>query len=102
MKTTQKLIINFLPLSLYSLAPAQNLIFKILFEQVSLKELIINILTALEPAPAFSLTSDFSTALLTYLTSSLPLYVPPLPFGKFIFTDFSRIYNYQISDLEQI
>ena len=92
----------------YSFLPAffstinQNLMFQILFGKTTAHELIGNILVSLEPASPFSFFSDFSATLLAYLTSSLPIFVPPLPFGKLSFIDLSRIYNYQISDLRRV
>jgi len=99
---SKELPINCFPLLGLSTIIAQNLIFKILFEQVSLHSLIGNILLSLKPAPAFSFGYDFSTILLACFTSSLPIYIPPIPFGGLFFANLSRIYNYRISDLRRL
>jgi len=99
---SKALLINTFPHSTLSSIIAQNLIFKILFEKASVHEVIENILVSLKPAPAFSFGSDFSVSLLACFTSSLPIYISPLPFGGLFFTDLSRIYNYRISNLERL
>ena len=94
--------INYSFLSAFLSTINQNLMFKVLFEKKTAHELIGNILVLLKPSSPFSFFSDFSATLLAYLTSSLPIFVPPLPFGKLSFMDLSRIYNYQISDLRRV
>jgi len=96
---SQTLKINYSFLSAFSSIINQILMFKILFGKATVHELIGNILVSLEPSSPFSFFSDFSAVLLAYFTSSLPIFVPSLPFGKLLFMDLSRIYNYQISDL---
>jgi len=99
---SETLKINYSFLSAFFSTINQNLMFKILFEKTAAHELIGNILVSLLPSAPFSFYSDFSATLLAHFTSSLPIFVPSLPFGKLSFMDLSRIYNYQISDLRKV
>lgn len=82
--------------SLLSIRALTNLALKLLMRSSSLKEIIGTILVELQPKPQFAFSSDFTTELLLYLTSSLPLPSIILPKGCLVFSDIVRIYKYLI------
>jgi len=74
----------------------KSLIFKTLMEIGGLHSLIGAILMELSSASEFKRASEFTTEILTLLTSSISLLKPAIPYGRIFFTDITRIYKYLI------
>ena len=74
----------------------KSLVFKTLMEVGSLHSLIGAVLIELSSASEFKRASEFTTEILTLLTSSIPLPKPAIPHGRIFFTDITRIYKYLI------
>jgi len=64
--------------------------------------LIGTILVELGSSFEFRRLSEFTTEILTLLTSSIPLPEPKIPCGKTFFTNLGRIYAYSITDLTRV
>ena len=80
----------------------KSLIFKTLMEVGGLHSLIGAILIELSSASEFKRASEFTTEILTLLTSSIPFPKPVIPYGRIFFTNLGRIYGYSIMDLTRI
>ncbi len=74
----------------------KSLILKTLIEIGGLHSLIGAILVELGSSSEFKKASEFTTEILTLLTSSIPLPKPAIPYGRIFFTDITRIYKYLI------
>jgi len=74
----------------------KSLVFKTLMKVGGLHSLIGAILIELSSASEFKRASEFTTEILTLLTSSIPLPKPAIPYGRIFFTDITRIYKYLI------
>jgi len=80
----------------------KNLILKTLIEIGGLRSLIGVILVEFSFSSEFRRASEFTTEILTLLTSSIPLPKPKIPHERIFFTNFGRIYGYSIRDLTRI
>lgn len=84
---------------IFNLLWHRDLIFKTLAEIGGLRSLIGLVLVELSSPTEFRSISEFTTEILTVLTSSVPLPEPAIPHGKIFITDITQIYKYLI-DLE--
>ena len=91
-----KLAFLFYPYSVFSFLWTKHLVLESILQIGGLKSLIGTILMELSFTSAFTKSSEFTSELLAYLTSSMPLAKPLLPCGRIFFTDITRIYKYLI------